>query len=170
MDYSSWTCNGYLVRLVLNILHSKFSFVILEKSVQSVAASGVKDLIFFQMYCSLFFFLNVSYACLFIFPLIYILISIFSLLLHCPSPWKLFLETKAANSLKMPFWEHKSSPSHCVRNQVAEAGNQHDWTRSLWSNWEIRQTCTGSGIRDMRHSKNTRMLSRHAEMGWGKQR
>lgn len=56
MDYSSWTCNGYLVRLVLNILNSKFSFVILEKSVQSVAASGVKDLIFFQMYCSLFFF------------------------------------------------------------------------------------------------------------------
>ena len=56
------------------------------------------------------------------------------------------------------------------RNQAEEAGSQHGWARTCWSNWEIRRTCTVSGSRDSWPRNNIELLSRHVKMGPGKPR
>lgn len=51
-------------------------------------------------------------------------------------PGKLSLGTKEHNradsTLKIPFWEHKSTLSCRIRKQVDEMGNQHGWARTWW--------------------------------------
>jgi len=87
-------------------------------------------------------------------------------------PGKLSLGTQGLNSggslLRMHFWKQKSSPFPYIRNPTEEAGNQHGWARTCWSNWGKRRMCTGSWDKYIWCGKNAGVPSRHAEMGSGK--
>lgn len=89
-------------------------------------------------------------------------------------PGKLSLETKewskAGYSLRIPYWESKSSPSPRIRKQAEKAGNQRGLARTCWSNWGKRMGYISNGNKDMAPRKNTGMLSRLAEVGLEKPR
>jgi len=68
----------------------------------------------------------------------------------------------------MHFWEHSNCPSLSKRSQAEEAGKQHGWVRTWWSNWGIRRRCACSGCSGMWPGRNTGMLSGHANMASGK--
>ena len=44
-------------------------------------------------------------------------------------------QNRTGSTLRMPFWEHKCSPSPRIRYQADEVGNQHAWARTWWSGW-----------------------------------
>lgn len=77
------------------------------------------------------------------------------------------LETKEQNravySVRMLFWEDKSSPSFRIRMQAGEIGNWHGLASTCWSNYGKRRASTVSRSKGV-----SGMLSRLAKMGLGK--